>query len=119
MRTSPLALAVIGCLFSSAAFAHVHLRAETPSANAAVPAPTQLTLTFSEGLEPRLSGVILKSSDGASLKTSDASLDPNSDKPLVIPLTSKLTPGEYAVAWHALSKDGHSTRGTYQFKVVP
>jgi copper resistance protein C len=119
MRTSPLALAVIGCLFSSAAFAHAHLRAETPSANAAVPARTQLTLTFSEGLDPGLSGVILNSSDGSSLKTRDASLDPKSNNTLVIPLTSKLAPGEYAVAWHALSKDGHSPRGTYQFKVVP
>ena len=119
MRTSPFALAVIGCLFSSTAFAHAHLRAETPSANAAVPAPTQLTLTFSESLELGLSGVTLKSSDGASVKTRDASLDPNSDKTLVIPSTSKLAPGEYTVEWHALSKDGHSTRGTYQFKVVP
>ena len=119
MRTSPLALAVIGCLFSRAAFAHAHLRAETPSANAAGPAPTQLTLTFSETLELGLSGAILKSSDGASVKTRAAALDPNSDKTLVVPLTSKLASGEFTVEWHALSKDGHSTRGTYQFKVVP
>jgi methionine-rich copper-binding protein CopC len=45
MRASTFALAVIGCLLSSAAFAHAHLRAETPAANASVQAPTALTLT--------------------------------------------------------------------------
>jgi putative copper resistance protein D len=33
-------------------------------------------------------------------------------------LTGKLSPGQYVVEWHALSKDGHVTNGTYQFMVV-
>jgi copper resistance protein C len=69
MRASTFALAVIGWLLSNAAFAHAHLRAETPAANASVQAPTALTLTFSEGLEPGLTGVVLETSDGASVKT--------------------------------------------------
>jgi copper resistance protein C len=73
MRASTFALAVIGCLLSNAAFAHAHLRAETPAANASVQAPTALTLTFSEGLEPGLTGVVLETSDGASVKTGDVS----------------------------------------------
>jgi len=119
MRTSPLALAVIGCLYSSAAFAHAHLRAELPAADASVQAPTELTLTFSEGLELGLSGAVLKTSDGTSVKTGDLALDPNSDKTLLVPVSAKLAPGKYTVEWHALSKDGHLTRGTYQFKVLP
>ena len=118
MRTSTFALAVIGYLFSSAAFAHAHLRAATPAANASVQAPTALTLTFSEGLEPGLSGVVLETSDGASVKTGEVSLDSANDKTLVVPVPGKLGPGDYTVEWHALSKDGHSTRGTYQFKVL-
>jgi copper resistance protein C len=119
MRASTFALAVIGCLFSNAAFAHAHLRAETPAANASVQAPTALTLTFSEGLEPGLTGVVLETSDGASVKTGDVSLDSASDKTLVVPVPAKLAPGDYAVEWHALSKDGHLTHGTYPFKVLP
>jgi copper resistance protein C len=119
MRASTFALAVIGCLLSNAAFAHAHLRAETPAANASVQAPTALTLTFSEGLEPGLTGVVLETSDGASVKTGDVSLDSASDKTLVVPVPAKLAPGDHAVEWHALSKDGHLTHGTYQFKVLP
>jgi copper resistance protein C len=47
------------------------------------------------------------------------SLDSASDKTLVVPVPAKLAPGDYAVEWHALSKDGHLTHGTYQFKVLP
>jgi copper resistance protein C len=119
MRTSTFALALIGCLFSNAAFAHAHLRAETPAANASVRAPTALTLTFSAGLEPGLSGVVLENSHGASVKTGDVSLDSANDKTLVVSVPAKLMPGDYTVEWHALSRDGHSTRGTYQFKVLP
>ena len=118
MKTGPLALALVASLFSSAAFAHAHLLSQSPLANDSAAAPSQLTLSFSEGLEAALSGVIVKTSNGAPVRTGAASLDPNSDRTLIVPLTGRLSPGEYVVEWHALSKDGHVTKGKYQFRVV-
>jgi copper resistance protein C len=119
MKINPLALALIGSFFSSAAFAHAHLLSQSRVVNDSVAAPSQLTLSFSEGLEAGLSGVLVKTSNGAPVRTGAASLDPNSDKTLIVPLAGTLSPGEYIVEWHALSKDGHMTNGTYQFRVVP
>lgn len=119
MKTSILALAAACCLYSGAALAHAHLRAETPAADTSAQAPTRLTLSFSEGLEPSLCAVVLKTPDGAAVATGNVALEPSDDKTLVVPVAAKLSPGAYTVEWHALSKDGHSTHGTYQFKVLP
>jgi len=62
MKISPLALVLVGSLFSSAAFAHAHLLSLSPIANDSVAAPSQLTLSFSEGLEAGLSRVLVKTS---------------------------------------------------------
>jgi copper resistance protein C len=119
MKIIRLALALVASLFSSAAFAHAHLLSQSPLANESVATPSQLTLSFSEGLEAGLSGVFVKTSDGAPVRTATASLDPNTDETLIVPLIGKLSPGEYVVEWRALSKDGHLTKGSYQFRVLP
>jgi methionine-rich copper-binding protein CopC len=119
MKKSPLALAVVASIFPSAAFAHAHLLSQSPLANESVATPSQLALSFSEGLEAELSGVVVKTSRGAPVGTGIASLDPKTDKTLIVPLAGKLSPGEYAVEWHVLSKDGHVTKGTYHFRVLP
>ena len=59
MKISPLALVLVGSLFSSAAS---HLLSLSPIANDSVAAPSQLTLSFSEGLEAGLSRVLVKTS---------------------------------------------------------
>jgi methionine-rich copper-binding protein CopC len=40
------------------------------------------------------------------------------DKELLVPLPRALTRGQYTVEWHALSNDGHTTRGSYGFSVA-
>jgi copper resistance protein C len=105
-------------LFDGSAWAHAHLRAETPAADGTVrTAPTALSLTFSEGLEIKLSGATLKGSDGSAVSTGAPSLNPSDDKLMTVPITGQLGAGAYTVEWHALSKDGHTTHGTYQFMV--
>jgi copper resistance protein C len=119
MKTTTCALALLSCLlFDGGAWAHAHLRAEVPAADGTVgTAPTALSLTFSEGLEIKLSGATLKGLDGNAVSTGTPSLSPGDDKLMTVPITGQLGAGVYTVEWHALSKDGHNTHGTYQFTV--
>jgi methionine-rich copper-binding protein CopC len=101
------------------AFAHAHLTASTPAANATVTAtPAALQLTFSEGLELRFTGIKVTGPGGAAVATGDATLGPDGAT-LVVPVTGPLAPGAYTVDWHALSTDGHTTKGSYAFTVAP
>src|ERR1700681_1311792 len=121
MKTTTWTLALLSCLlFDGSAWAHAHLRAEAPAAGGTVgSAPTELSLTFSEGLEIKLSGATLKGSDGKAVSTGAPSLSPSDDKLMMVPITGQLGTGAFTVAWHALSKDGHATHGSYSFTVAP
>lgn len=111
-----LALAAAALGVSNPAFAHAHLVSSTPAANAvAMPAPTELELKFSEGLELKFTKVNLTGQDKIAIKTGPAKLDPKDNTLLRIPLASPLPDGKYHVDWQALSTDGHKTKGSYSF----
>jgi hypothetical protein len=99
------------------AFAHAHLKSTVPAADSAAASPTELDLTFSEGLNLKFSGVKVTGSDKADVSVGDASLKAGDDTTLIIPVSGTLTPGIYTVEWHVLSSDGHKTNGTYTFTV--
>ncbi|MBR9959360.1 CopC domain-containing protein YobA [Cronobacter sakazakii] len=113
------ALALVAAVMTTpAAWAHAHLKAQQPAANATVDAsPEALTLTFSEGIEPAFSGVTLTGPDGKKTDTGAVKRAPNDDKQLVAPLAAPLASGEYQVQWHVVSVDGHKTKGSYRFSV--
>jgi len=116
----PAVILVAACLFSGSALAHAHLKAASPAENAKVAAsPAGLSLTFSEALEVKLSGVTLKGPDGKTVATGTAVLDTKDGRVMRVPLEGALPPGKYTVQWRALSKDGHSTHGSYDFTVAP
>jgi hypothetical protein len=50
--------------------------------------------------------------------TGDATLDP-AGTTLIVTVTGALPAGAYTVDWRALSKDGHTTKGSYVFTVGP
>lgn len=113
-----LTLAAGLSLFATAAFAHAHLIHELPAGGATVsPAPKQLTLDFSEGVALKFTGVAVTGPKGAKVKLGHASLALGNDQELLVPLAAPLAPGNYTVAWHALSTDGHKTHGSYSFAV--
>src|ERR1700681_1899418 len=118
MKATTCALALLSCLlFDGSAWAHAHLRAEVPAADGTVgTAPTALSLTFSEGLEIKLSGATLKGSDGNAISTGAPSLSPGDDKLMTVPIKGQLGAGAYTAYCHALSYYRHTTDGTYQFK---
>ena len=116
-----LALAGLGLFAASApAFAHAHLKSAMPAVGGTVATPpTELDLTFSEGLNLKFTGVKVSGPDKAAVTTGDATLGSGGDTTLVVPVTGTLAAGTYSVAWHALSTDGHKTTGTYKFTVKP
>jgi len=107
------AAAMLGA--ASAALAHAHLVSSTPAEGAAGPAPKSIVLVFSEKLEKKFSGAEL-SKEGAPLG-SHGLLEEKEGKALTITPDAPLAPGAYKVSWHAVSVDGHRTKGEVKFAV--
>lgn len=106
-------------VMSGSAFAHAHLKSAVPPvAGKVATSPKELDLHFSEGLNLRFTGIVLKGPKGAVIKTREAALKHGDDRTLLVPLSRPLTAGRYDVSWHALSKDGHKTKGSYHFTVT-
>ena len=81
--------------------------------------PTEIDLTFSEGINIKFSGAKLSDSMKMDFATGPAALAKGGDTTLVIPVTKPLVAGDYVVTWHNLSKDGHKSKGTFKFTVKP
>ena len=124
-------LRTLGCAFglvlalgcAAQAEAHAHLQRAVPGNDAAAAAPpAELDLRFSEGLELRFSGVTLMGPGTGAGETpvplGSARLGAEESE-LIVPIRGVLAPGRYSVDWHALSHDGHTTRGSYAFTVRP
>lgn len=119
MKKLIFAAAAISIGFASQAMAHAHLKSAVPAADGTVKtAPSELDLTFSEGLNLKFSGIKVTGPDKATVKTGEGMLM-NSGTTLMVPVTDKLPAGKYTVEWHALSTDGHKTNGNYSFTIAP
>jgi copper resistance protein C len=103
----------------TAADAHAFLNQAVPQVGGAVPvSPKEIRLTFSEGVEPRFSGIELATSDGRPIVTGPAAAAPGDEKQFVLAVPL-LAPGRYRVNWHVVSVDTHRTEGEYTFTVWP
>jgi copper resistance protein C len=101
-------------LGTSAALAHAHLDHASPAVDSTVAtAPQDVTLWFTQNLEPAFSRVAVSDSTGAAVDQGKAEISGNSMR---IGLKS-LPSGSYTVHWHAVSVDTHVTEGTFTFKV--
>jgi copper resistance protein C len=99
--------------------AHAFLDQAVPPVGGAVPAsPKEIRLNFSEGVEPRFSGIQLATSDGRTIATGPVALAPGDDRQLILAVPL-LVPGHYRVSWHVVSVDTHRTEGEYTFTVGP
>ncbi len=109
---------LVSALTSTTALAHAHLTSAEPAPQSQLTvAPTQLTLHFSEDLEPSFSNATLTHQGDKTVSTGKASLSGKGKNTLLVPLKAPLSAGEYQVTWHALSVDGHKTTGSYTFTV--
>jgi len=110
-----LALAMLS--IASPAFAHAFLERASPSVGSEVPtSPPELSITFTEGVEPLFSTIELHDASGVAVSAGKPHVAPNNNRRLTIDLP-KLSPGTYTVIWHATSVDTHKTEGSYQFTV--
>lgn len=104
--------------FSTPALAHAHLKSAEPAAESTVEsAPGQLTLHFTEALEPTFSTAGVTDSQGKTVKTEKAVVGDADKSALIIPLEDTLPSGKYTVDWHVVAVDGHKTQGDYTFTV--
>jgi methionine-rich copper-binding protein CopC len=109
-----LFLCAVLCVLSAPAFAHAHLEKATPAQGATVETPpSELTLQFSEGLEPDFSGVTVTDASGADMEAAAPKI---AGRTITVPL-KPLAKGHYRVTWHAVSTDTHRTHGAYAFTV--
>jgi copper transport protein len=98
-------------------YAHANLIRSDPAANSILPtSPHQVTLYFTEQLEPKLSGAAVYDSNGKEVDTG-YSVSPTDATILIVTLPA-LPSGVYTVSWHAISAvDGHHTSGSFSFGV--
>lgn len=109
-------LAVGGC---NMALAHAFPQTEEPPDGATVTAaPTTVSITFSESVDARFSGIIVEDARGRRTDDGGAKPDPNNSRRLGVGLKQPVASGSYKVIWHALSADGHRTQGSYHFTVA-
>ena len=119
-RTILIAAATLALRLGSAvpALAHALLRAAEPAVGSTVGhAPQDLSLTFSESVEPAFCRVTVTNAAGARMEAGPLHGDPANARRLLLPL-KPLPPGVYTVNWHATSTDTHRTEGRFQFTVA-
>ena len=75
--------------------------------------PHQVTLWFTQKLEPAFSGVTVTNAAGARIDTGKAHVSGNQMSVSLRPGGS----GTYHVNWHVLSVDTHKTAGNFAFQV--
>lgn len=105
---------------ATAAMAHPAPKTATPKPNAVLTtSPTEIRIGFSESLVAAFSGLEVDDANGKAVATGEASLNPQDDKELIVPIRAKLAPGSYTVKWHAVGSDTHHVTGHYTFQVKP
>jgi copper resistance protein C len=112
-RTSAVFLFLIA-LGGAAAHAHAFLDHASPLVGSTVgSAPHEVSLTFTQSLEPAFSSVQVTDAKGARVDTGKAQV---SGSTMRIGLKS-IGPGSYRVHWQVLSVDTHKTQGSFSFQV--
>ncbi len=113
MRKFNPIVVVLLTLISTGAQAHAMLDHASPAVGSTVAkSPGQVTLYFTQQLEPKFSGGEVQNASGARVDHGK-SVSGN-----VMRLgVGALAPGTYHVIWHALSVDTHTTQGSFNFQV--
>ncbi|HET6306749.1 MAG TPA: copper resistance protein CopC [Rhodopila sp.] len=104
--------------YSVAAYAHAHLVSSIPPADSiSSPAPADVSIDYTEGVEPAFSSIEVQDASGARVDTGHVHTQPDNNRRLIVEL-KPLPPGIYKVIWHATAVDTHKTTGTFAFTVA-
>ncbi|MEA2733057.1 MAG: periplasmic copper chaperone [Acetobacteraceae bacterium] len=110
----PVLLATAG-----AAFAHAYLRsAQPPVEGTTVQPPHEVTIAFTEAVEPRFSTIVVTNAAAQRVDVGQPHIVGGHAERLTVGLQA-LPPGIYTVVWHATSVDTHKTDGSFHFTVAP
>ncbi len=101
---------------ATSAFAHAQLETSSPPVGGTVSSPSAIRLEFSEGVEPKFTGLTVTGAGGAAALGAP-SVEAGHQNVLIVPVAKSLSPGVYTVKWHAVSVDTHHTQGTFEFTV--
>jgi copper transport protein len=119
-RTVLITLAAAASLaLPAAAWAHAALLQTTPVASRVINVPPkQVSLRYSEPVEPRFAIVSVTNAAGDKETAGSPRRSPTDADTLVVPL-KRLGEGWYLVYWRVISVDGHPVRGAFTFAVGP
>jgi copper resistance protein C len=112
----PLAAAslLLVMLLATAAHAHAFLDHASPLVGGTVASPPrEVTLWFTQGIEPAFSRVEVSDSSGARVDLGNPQV---SGSTMRVGLKA-VSAGTYRVRWHVLSVDTHTTQGSFTFHV--
>ena len=116
MKRRPLLVFLATTGLVTPAFAHAFLQHANPGAGETLAiAPREISLQFTEKLEPIFSGAEVADASGHDVEAAHTAINGDSMHILLKPLA----PGRYRVSWHAVSVDTHRTEGAYAFTVKP
>jgi copper transport protein len=111
--------AVVALAVPASASAHAYLVRTVPSASGTVDTPpAQVSLTYSEPVEPRFAIVSVSDAGGHQVTSGRPQRSPADADTLVVPL-QRVPEGWYLVYWRVISVDGHPVRGAFTFAVGP
>jgi methionine-rich copper-binding protein CopC len=101
------------------ALAHAFLTRASPAVGSTVrAAPAEITLRYTEAVEPAFCTVQVTAAGGERVDGGDLHVDDKEPTVLHVPL-KPLPPGTYKVVWRVVSVDTHTTNGDFTFKVAP
>ncbi|WP_019421652.1 CopD family protein [Paenibacillus sp. OSY-SE] len=101
-------------LLPQPASAHANMASSSPLSNSELTdSPTEIRITYTEGIDADLSSMTLWNTDGAEIA---GEVKSDGEKTLVKSISS-LPNGIYKVKWQVLSVDTHVTEGSFEFAV--
>lgn len=115
LKSGWITLVFLLVLFPAVASGHAYLERSNPLQDSVLEqSPTEIRLTFTEEIDPRLSRIVLEDEQGNAI---DGKLTAESDSTLVYEIPF-LENGVYKVKWQVLSVDTHVTEGSFRFAVA-
>ncbi len=119
-----LAAIALSSLAPTALLAHVQLTASTPAAGTESKAPKEITLTFSQPVDPSsaAASIVMTAMPGMAnhgemvIRNFTANWS-DDGKTMTLALKKPLPTGTYEVRWQAAAADGHGLSGTVVFDV--
>ena len=118
IKRAPLFSALLALLmFPLISWGHVNLDKSVPTKGEVVsPAPENVKLWFSGGVETEWSKITVKNADGKRVDTGDISHLEGNPKALKVKLKA-LSAGRYKIKWNVVAHDGHRIKGSSSFDV--